>query len=242
MKPLVKPLLILLLAGCAAGIFLQRRAISQARRENQNWRSENRLVEKLSRENAGIEQLQRENEEIAELRSGNRELYQLRNEVRELREQTRPLSDLRIENERLRSALGSEVAGGTDKPGQTVILSKDSLKFSGYATPDATLQTMFWSMSQGDVQSLIKCFPPDIQARMEELKSAGRQGRISLNAEEMKQEFETFKSFRIAARKSTSDTTMLLGLQLNVDGATEPDETGLPFRLVGGEWKIDLPP
>lgn len=235
MRTTVKPILVLVLVAGLTAILWQSHAISQARLGNQHRRDESLDAKRLAQENGSIERLRTENLEIAKLRAENQDLYRLRNEVHQLREQTQELPGLRTENERLRSRRVSGTTTPLKETSPATVISKDSLKFAGYATPEATVQTMFWSLGQGDTRSLIRCFSPQAQPKVEE--------RITSDGiDEMKKEFEKIKNLQIAARKATSDETMLLGLRLETDGDAGPNETGMPFRLVNGEWKIDFAP
>ena len=43
-------------------------------------------------------------------------------------------------------------------------LDRKQLAFAGYATPEATLQSMFWAANNGDGDQLFVCFSPEAQA------------------------------------------------------------------------------
>jgi hypothetical protein len=221
---------ILLIAGLS-GIALEQRAISKVRAENRQLQSNRLLVESLSNQNSTIADLQTNQKEVARLRIENREIHKLRNEVRQLREQAKQFPALQLENKRLRAANSNPAISATINTPQPDFLRPEQLSFAGYSTPEATFQTMIWSLSQGDVEKLLNCFPAEAKEMAEKVRSEG--------VERMKEEFSRFKGYRVVARRATSDQEMQLGLQLHVEGGREENqEVALPFRLIGSEWKI----
>lgn len=235
MKAFTKLLVILVLAGGVAGVFLQRRAISEARKENQNHRSEGQLVGKLTRENSGIEQVQLEDQQVTRLRAENRELHKLRNEVRQLREQARQLAGLQAENSRLRSGQGGAASASRPASDQAGLIRTDTLTFSGYSSPEAAFKSTLWAMGQGNVQQFLNSFSPAVQDKLTEKLSSG-------GIEDIRQQFAAIKGFRVAASRPLSDTEVQLGLQMQIgiEGQEMTEEVALPFKLVGSEWKLDM--
>lgn len=215
--------------------FFQRRALNEVFLERQRLRADSEAAVRLARENRDIERLRQENREIDGLRTANRDLYKLRNDVHLLRDQVKELAGLRAENERLRAAGARRASNATPSTEARPWLTADQLSFAGHATPEATLQTLFWAVKQGDVESIKKCFTPETQKKMAEQP-----------ADELRDEMERMskriQGIRVAARKVVSGGEIHLGAQINVGDRETPDEVAFPFKLVGGEWRLDGAP
>jgi len=229
-------LVLLLVAAGITGVLLQRRAISEARRELETRRGEMQQIEKLTRENALIGQLRRENLEIERMRGGNQELHKLRNEVRQLREQARQLPGLRAENGRLRSLRSSSSESSRPAPADLdQPIPVVNLTYAGYATPEAAFRTMVWAMSEGNIEQVLASVAPELRDKMKtKVESEG--------AETLKRESAAMNRFRVVATKMTSDTAALLGIQIEQEGRERREEVAIPFKLFGSEWKLDMTP
>ncbi|MDB6055332.1 MAG: hypothetical protein JWN25_2855, partial [Verrucomicrobiales bacterium] len=54
-----------------------------------------------------------------------------------------------------------------------IIAAKSGFTFAGYATPEATLHSLLWAASTGDVEKLLACCTPD-QVKRFKAKLAGK--------------------------------------------------------------------
>jgi len=79
---------------------------------------------------------------------------------------------------------------------------------------------------EGNLEKMRRCFPPetpdDQLPTMDDFSLAG------------------FKGFRVIAKKVVSADEVKLGLQLSGEEGVASQESALPFKRVGGEWKIGL--
>ena len=238
MKSLTHPILwigtLLLAVVAGTGIYWQR--ISSLRGENQALELQLQGAWQFSAEGRSIGELRSENAEVHRLKTETRDLHRVRNQVRQLREQTKDLDTLRTKNERLHAAVAKleeppAAASSTQRP--AFILGQ--LQFSGYATPEATLITMFWAMKQGDLATAARCWSSDEAGKWfggtkpEEFR---RQGEAMS---------KQFGELRIAAKKIVSAQEVILGIQMFSKGNNKPDEIGMPFKLIGDEWKLSAP-
>ena len=222
-----------LLAVAVVAAAVQWNSAAKLRRENEELASASREVEQLARENADILRLRAENAEVEKLRAETRDLLKLRNEVRQLRDEKPELEKLRAENQRIAAQIKSNSVPRpklSDMPG---FVAKETWVDAGFATPEATVRTFIWAMSQGNVSRLIACFPPDSpEARGFIDPDTGKPRENVL--EEMKQ-MTNIKGFRVSTRKEVSADEVMLGVQVSTGGEIMP----LPLRRVGQEWKLD---
>jgi len=235
MKPLARTLFGLALAGGLSGVWFTRTALTSARAENQRLRGEIGEVERLSRENAEMLQLQAEVQELEKLRKETRELYKLRNEVRQLREQKPEWDRLRADNQRLRARAESVGKATSRAPETPVLIAREQLTDAGLGSPEATLRTLFWAMREGNSDRLRRCFSDDA------LKQGNGQPIEKLQAGAAVLMAQV-KGVRVVARKVVSTDQIKLGIQISLEGETDPHEVAFPLKRVGGDWKIELIP
>jgi len=234
MKPGI--LCTLLIAGAVTGTLVQRSALLRVRADNRQLRVQSSEAQRLERENANVNQLRKENVEVENLRNETRDLHKLRNEVRQLREQKPDLDKLRSENQRLRAR--TKAAGGPTSRGSDArpAVTKEMLADGGWGSPEAALQTFFWAMRERNAQKIRACFSEE----------AGRNLRDQSDEEVLAgatQEMDTFTGFQIVAKKVVSADEIKLGIrviQASGQGESAPTEMALPFKRVGGEWKIGV--
>lgn len=224
----------LLLAAVAGTSFYWRHA-SSLRLENQALERQIQEAGQLPLEGVSTDELLTQNAEVHRLKAETRDLHKLRNEVRQLREQTQGLDLLRAENEQLTAAvakLPEAQAPAIPRPAFTL----EQLKFSGYGTPEATLVTMFWAMTQGDLTAATRCWSSD----------AARTVFGGTTSEHFRQQGEAitreFGELRIAAKKMISAEEALLGVQIFSKRNEKPEEIGMPFKRIGDDWKLSMPP
>jgi hypothetical protein len=80
-------------------------------------------------------------------------------------------------------------------------ISKQSCVFAGYATPEATFQTMLWAAARRDTNTLLSSFDPASKAIIEGQKN-GLQGQLLL--------FDILTAFQVTSKEATSpDVTAL---------------------------------
>ncbi|MDA1274170.1 MAG: hypothetical protein O2960_08970 [Verrucomicrobia bacterium] len=225
---------LLLAAAAGTGFYWQR--VSSLRRENQALELQLQGAGKLSAEGLSINEMRAENAEVHRLKTETRDLHKLRNEVRQLREQTKDLDGLRAENERLTVAVAKleespSATSAAPRPSYTL----EQLQNSGQATPEATLVTMFWAMKQGDPATAARCWSSDEAGKFFNLGTPDDFSRQSKNMA------NGFGELRIAGERIISAEEVLLGVQMLSKGYEIPEEFSMPFRRIGGEWKLSPP-
>jgi len=119
-------------------------------------------------------------------------------------------------------------------------LDRKQLVFAGYATPEATLQSMFWAASNGDGDKLLACFSPEDQAAIGKEPN----GRKKFDADVKKNaQAQSIKGMQVMARKVLADDKVELKLKLDIasppkNGERDKGFAICPFVKIGGEWKI----
>lgn len=216
----------ILLVSAVATVAVQRATISKLRREKATHLAANKEVERLARENRGISRLRMEEQTTRQLRAENRDLLKLRNEVRQLREQTEELEKVRTENQRLMAAKRSNAAQAAPATEPQPFTSTENLADAGLMTPEATLQTFFWAMREGNWEKLRQCLTTKAQAQV----PRDNPGQIRGGG------FEQFKGYRVAGKKTVGTDEVLLGFQLATG-----EEVAFPLKREENQWKIDFP-
>jgi len=174
-------------------------------------------------------------QEIAALREQTKDLAKLRNEVSQRREVRSDLAAARSENARLLEAKQTGALISREPPPGFV--SRDNLTFAGYATPEATLQSLFWALRDGDMMAAMRSMPVDDEelVRLEKMPAQER-ARIE---EEFKSDAEVrlmkqFNDFAVVSREDISDDEVVLHIRSSVATNTFPHA----LKRFGSEWKI----
>ena len=119
-------------------------------------------------------------------------------------------------------------------------LDRKQLAFAGYATPEATLQSMFWAANNGNGDQLFACFSPEAQAAIGKEPN----GRKNFDDGVKKSaQAQSIKGLQITARKVLADDQVELKFKLDTsaqpkNGGPIPDFLVQPLVKFGGEWKI----
>lgn len=221
-----------LLAGLLVAVLVQLRTTAELRRERASLANAARDAERLARENAEIPALRAEVEEVQRLRAANQELHTLRNEVTQLRRVQPELAAQRVESKRLKT----ERAQGfkqplrlSERPGY---VARAALTPVGFATPEATVQTWFWTMREADLKRIAECFPSE--KRQERLKNFETQSE-SQNAEFIRVTQQIVSAgYRIVDKATISPSEALVRIQFNE--VMKPRI--IPLIRYGDEWKL----
>jgi len=162
-----------------------------------------------------------------------RELLQLRAEVARLSQRQRELAGARTENEKLRLQLENRrTNSATGKAPGGGYIRVSEVKWSGYNTPEDTLQSAFWAMRNHDLGKYLEAIRPDVA---EELAATLRNESRSAD--------EFFKSkppppiFRIVGRQQNDEEV----IDLQVEIAPDTPAQTIIFRRAGGQWKLESP-
>jgi RNA polymerase sigma factor (sigma-70 family) len=211
------------------------------------------LVDKISSLQAQIDELTKlkaENERLAgmvadaqnaRLLADNQkaELLRLRNEVGMLREQTNQMNGLREQNRQLlaQQADGAKTKSDSAKnTDEQPPVPKTSWAFSGYATPEATLQSLFWALREGDTnafQAYLQGLGPEARAKIEQ--DAKSRGGANAFASLGNDETGGMTGFQLVKKVPLSDDKVVVEIQTM--GDTAPAQMIL-MRKIGDEWKL----
>jgi RNA polymerase sigma factor (sigma-70 family) len=154
---------IAVLAG--AGIYEARQA-SRLREQVQTLQQQQEPL------TAQIQQLQSERDdaanrqawqtdELANAKKNNLDLLKLRSEVGLLRNQTNQLGSLQKEAARTPTESANEAS-------ENELVTRAQYEFAGFAEPKSTVNSMFWAMSQGDIQTVLASMSPALQSQTRE--------------------------------------------------------------------------
>ena len=166
-----------------------------------------------------------------------RELLRLRGEAGVLREQRQELETLREENRRVRAALESRLkaqsAGAAGTAATADYWPRDSWAFAGYASPEAALQTFFWAVSTGELETALSGTTGEIQEMGEKEKEGKSEGEASAKAIA---DFATYKSVDVLDREVQADDAVVLNIAV-VDKKRTITAKVL-MKKIDNDWKF----
>jgi type II secretory pathway pseudopilin PulG len=197
----------------------QTEALRQAQSELEQLRADNeRLTNQISQtENSGREQSD--------------ELLRLRAEVTRLRQQTNQINALRAQNEQLRqrTAVVPEKPQAPKTPPEVPpqdIHPRDTWSFVGYTSPDATVQSMLWAITQTNREAFLAGLTAEMRTEIEK--------HFPADISDMAEKTTKNSAFRVVDRKYISDDEM--DMTIYMDGDDHQETTR--FKKINGEWKV----
>lgn len=165
------------------------------------------------------------------------ELLRLRNEVGLLRQQEG------LQKAKSTAPLQRDSGINENKDGSTPTsqpLSREYWKFQGYATPEKALESVAWSMSQGDVKQFLESLTP----KSREHTSAQFQGKAPEDLFKMVMQFGREIGALRFDRQATlpgGDVKFTIKSQEEDNGAQRNrQETSLRFQKAEGEWRLSM--
>ena len=204
------------LVACVA----QRDAMARANAEHQMLLKESEEAERLARENGDLEKQRAIYEEVKRLREGRTELARLRGEWERLRAQAEAAEKMRAENEQLESA-----ANGETNLVPANFISRAAMADVGLGSPEATVQTFFQAMVQGDLARLQLFRDARVEPSPEILQEEG---------ESMRKEFAQFPGFAITEENMISADEAQIGVVAITGGVVYK----LHLIRVGDQWNV----
>jgi hypothetical protein len=166
-----------------------------------------------------------------------RELLRLRGEAGILRRQANELETLRNENRQahaaLENGLKAQNSGATGTAATADYWPRNSWAFTGYASPDAALQTFFWAGNNGDLKTVLSATTGEIQEEVKRDLEGKSENEASAKAIA---EFASLKSIRVLDREVQADDTVVLTASFEDAKRTETGK--LLMKKVGNEWKL----
>jgi RNA polymerase sigma factor (sigma-70 family) len=95
-------------------------------------------------------------------------------------------------------------------------ISKQSCVFAGYATPEATFQTMLWAAARHDTNALLSCFDPVFKPIVLGQKN-GLKGQLFL--------FDILTAFQVMSKEAEATSPDIMDLTINVEDARGSADT-----------------
>jgi hypothetical protein len=182
-------------------------------------------VQRLTEQNKSVAQLREQATGADALKKENAELPKLRNEARQLRRKVEELDQLRSENQRLLAA--SKQTGIANASLPPDFIARASLADAGFGTPEATVQTIFWAATHGNIERVSQC-----ELTPEPNVPDGEKEKLR---ESIKAELSQFPGFRVAEKKILNDDEVELKVQTTAGGVVQKL---VLKRTESGEWKI----
>jgi RNA polymerase sigma factor (sigma-70 family) len=225
----------IVVAGMATPLVLQHQAQIKLREDNQALRQQS---DQVAAENERLSHLAARANSSQTLANGQPgELLRLRGEVGVLRQQKSEAERLLEEHRRLGSgATNSQSAQATNPPTPfSAPVPKESWAFSGYATPEAALQTMAWAWGNRDWEALLASATPDGRKELEKT-FGGKPASEALAAFPI--DLSKASSYTFKKKKEVSDDEVVFDLAYEL-----PFNLGygrqVTMKRVGGEWKAE---
>lgn len=158
------------------------------------------------------------------------ELENLRQEVQRLRRQTNDVQKLQTEIRHLRDQLATHSTGSNAPPDVPAedIFPRDQWEFAGYDTPEDTLESVTWAISQGDEDAYMAGLSPDLANEMQSELAGGNFGDIGPS------ELSNATGFRIVDRQSISDDQVVYRLYMDGEG----DMVDMVLIYTNGGWVV----
>jgi hypothetical protein len=157
-----------------------------------------------------------------------------------LRQQIRDLETVRNENRQARAALDSSLkarsAGAAGAAATADYWPRDSWAFSGYASPDAALQTSLWAANNGDLKALMASATGDLQKQIQKDLEGKSEAEAAIRAMD---EVMSMKSLRVLDRETQADDTAVL--TATIEGRTDTQTVRLLMKKIGNDWKVSGP-
>jgi hypothetical protein len=232
--PLFKAIAGLSLAGLIVAVGLQKLAISNARQENQAARQIQAEALQLAGENQSVPELRQDTQPLDDLRLANQDLLKLRNEVRQLRAQIADVEELRRDNQRLASTIKTLSSGKTPRLSDMEgYVPKETWSHSGFATPEAALQTFLWAVREGRIQAVAECMSPESPHFEAGFARKSEEEQKKSLQEDLGQLVKT-GGYRLVDREEAADDKVVLGIQAVAGGLVAK----VVLRRFGNEWKF----
>jgi hypothetical protein len=170
--------------------------------------------------------------EIARLRSENRDIYKFRGQISQARQKRRELEGLQAQNAQYRKQIEQAKADPTGG-------AKFPLFNKGQGTPEAALETAFWSMYRGDVQNLARVMPM-ATTEFERMPAGGKTNAMML----LKAMASTIESMDVLDRESDSPDEVSLTVQMkwregmNLNSTFGPAKSMFVMRRTNDFWQV----
>jgi hypothetical protein len=232
----MKALIAVLVIALAAGIALQSMRVSKLKAQNESLRQQVAALQAQADHLSSQPSTPAASATTDEDRS---ELLRLRNQAAQLKQVTNELQRLRTQVQQRQAASQARFAQVPAAPaadsnapaGATGPVPRESWAFAGYATPEATLQSAVFAMSQGDYQTFLASMSPEEAARMQKSFEGKTPEQI---AEDGRRQTANAKSFQILGKQELSPDRVVLNVYV---AGGEDRMQRVVMQKVGDEWK-----
>ena len=119
-------------------------------------------------------------------------------------------------------------------------MPKESWVFAGYSSPEASLQSVLWAMSKGDVKTFLASATPETQKLIAQQYVGKAESEL---ASSLADEIRGMTELPLDHKKVSSDgaVTFTITVSDSENGIAKfHDESVMTFENVGGEWKYTL--
>ena len=228
----MKVLIAVLAMALAAGIVVQSMRVSKLKAQNEALRQQvaalHAQADQLSSQASPPTPATTDEDrsELLRLRNQAAQLKQVTNELQRMRTQ---VQQLQAANQQIRATPAAPVPD-TNAAAATGAVPRESWAFAGYATPEATLQSAVFAMSQGDYQTFLASMSPEEAARMQKSFEGKTPEQI---AEEGRRDTANAKSFQIMGKQELAPDRVVL----NVYVTGEERMQRIVMQKIGEEWK-----
>jgi len=133
-------------------------------------------------------------------------------------------------------------------------VSRGQFAFAGYATPEATIKSLFWIQSKGDFKATLESASPRFRAILEQAVKAAPNGENTI-VNSIVAESKNFLGYRITDVKNISDDKIVVSVlvddaRLKQIGAGDKGYNALMAKSqkqwqliqINSEWKYDGAP
>lgn len=213
-------------AAVGTPLVMQHRANEALRAENTALREQTAQLEKLRAENRRLAgQIEAA---VSRPQAEHQELLRLRGEVGVLRQQ---LAGMTRDKPAAPAAQPTQKAAG--------YLAKDQLAFAGFATPEATFESVTWALMNGDYDVFRRSMTSEAIKVAE--TDRGLRARVETKDNPI---IPLVKGFQIMAKKTLADNQVELKVWIGDQYSGDPSAPGAgsfflqPMAKIGNEWKI----
>jgi hypothetical protein len=116
-------------------------------------------------------------------------------------------------------------------PAPAISTGAEAPAFSGYATPEATIKTILWATSNGDVTAFLECLTPE--AKLKQQKQFEGRAKEALVAEG-KQQFAMLDGLKIVDKTDAGADRAVVTIQMAGNNRIEK----IAFVKINGDWKM----
>ena len=234
MKALLRFLAVLIIVAGWTAFFVEHRARIHAAEEIRSLRLHLAAIqEDLAKMR---ERVNLRDSEVKRLHDATKEIYKLRNQAGLLQDKEKKVEQLLAEIQQLRAAPGNSAANNwiASSRGESAQNSwpKENWSFSGYATPEAALQSLAWAVRDGDRQKFLDSMSPEEKSRQEKEWADDKRSPDELKID-LQNWVKDVSGVKILDKKTISDDEVILAIYTEGEG----DVTSFSMKRIGGEWK-----